>query len=110
MTYSNGELFVGQSLFFHIDACTGYSSPVDERNFIELPSNITELNGYMCGSANRKGSLCSVCIDSFGPLATSSEIMCSNCITTFARYYSVLVYLLSELIPVSTLFLSLKPT
>ena len=84
MTYSNEELLVGQSLFFQIDAYTGYSSLVDKRDFIELPSNITELNDYMCGPANRKGSLCSECIDGFGPSATSSEVMCSNCTTTFA--------------------------
>ena len=57
----------------------------------------------MCGSANRKGFLCSECIDGFGPSATSLKFKCSNC-TAMSAGYRVILYLLSELIPMSIFY------
>ena len=54
----------------------------------------------MRGSASRKGTLCSECIDGHGPLATSPNFKCRNCTNAFARY-SVVIYLMLELIPVT---------
>ena len=97
MTYSEEEgFFISTSYYYDASALKKSASLP---NFIELPSNISELNDYMCGSANRKGFLCSECIDGFGPSATSPKFKCSNCSNTFARY-SVVIYLLSELVPV----------
>ena len=103
MTHSNGGLFFSFSLYFNP---FGYEKPVGEPGFIELPANISDLNDYMCGPANRKGMLCSECIDDFGPSATSSKFVCSNCTTTYARY-SVVLYLLSELLPVTIFYFSI---
>ena len=100
MTHSNGQLFFSYSLYFDAD---GYDKPVGEPGFIELPANISDLNDYMCGPANRKGMLCSECIDGFGLSVTSPNFKCSNCSTAYARY-SVVLYLLSELLPVSIFY------
>ena len=67
-----------------------------------LPHNITELNDYMCGSMNRMNSLCSDCIDGYGPSFTSLEFQCSNCIGV---WYGVPLYLLVELGPITLLYL-----
>ena len=40
---------------------------ISEPGFISLPENVSELNDYMCGPMNRKGLVCSECIDGFGP-------------------------------------------
>ena len=40
---------------------------VTDDNYIRLPDNVSELNDYLCGPVNRKGKLCSECIDGFGP-------------------------------------------
>ena len=100
MTYSNGGLFFSYSLYFDR---LGYNKPVGKPGFIELPANISDLNDYMCGPANRKGLLCSECIDGFGPSATSPKFHCSNCTNVYTRY-SVVLYLLLELLPVSIFY------
>ena len=45
---------------------------ITEQRYVLLPDNISELNSYMCGLMNRKGPLCSQCIDGFGPALTST--------------------------------------
>ena len=101
MTYSEEKgLFISNSYYY--DA-SGLNRSASQPGFIELPSNISELNDYMCGSANRKGFLCSECIDGFGPSATSPKFKCMNCSNIVARY-SVTIYLLSELVPVTIFY------
>ena len=48
-------------------------------DFVQLPSNVCELNDYMCGHMNRKGIVCSECVDGFGPYVTSFGYKCANC-------------------------------
>ena len=72
--------------------------------YIILPDNISELNDYMCGPMNRKGFLCSVCIDGFSPSFTSPDYMaCSNC--TASRYYGVPLFILTEIVPITLFYL-----
>ena len=94
------SLFLGRSFYYDV---SGLNRSASQPGFIELPSNVSELNDYMCGSANRKGFLCNECIDGFGPSATSPKFKCMNCSNTFARY-SVTIYLLSELVPVTIFY------
>lgn len=102
MTHSKeiGLSFLRNS--FYYDA-PDLNDPASQSGFIELSSNISELNNYMCGPADRKGFLCSECIDGFGPSATEPRFKCSNCTNAFAGY-SVVVYLLSELVPVTVFY------
>ena len=82
MTYSSKKgIFL--SYIFYYDK-SGFIEPASQPGYIELPSNISDLNEYMCGPTNRKGILCSECIDGFGPSATSPKFMCSNCKNAFA--------------------------
>ena len=73
-----------------------------EPGFIDLPDNISELNDYMCGSMNRKGIVCSECIDGYGPSATSPNFRCSDCTNA---WYGMPLYLLLELVPVTIFYL-----
>ena len=71
--------------------------------YIRLPSNLSHLNNYMCGPLNRKGVVCSECVDSFGPSVTSSEHWkCVNCTNT---WYGVPVFLLIEFVPITVFYL-----
>ena len=75
---------------------------VSEPGFISLPENVSELNDYMCGSMNRKGLVCSECIDGYGPSVTSPKFRCSDCSNV---WYGVPLYLLLELVPVTVFYL-----
>ena len=75
---------------------------ISEPGFISLPRNISELNDYMCGPMNRKGVVCSECIDGFGPSVTSPNFRCSDCSNA---WYGVPLYLLLELVPVTVFYL-----
>ena len=68
--------------------------------YFSLPSNVSELNDYMCGPMNRKGLVCSECIDGFGPSATSFGYKCAHCSDSWS---GVLLYVLIEFGP-ATLF------
>ena len=75
---------------------------ISKPGFIDLPDNISELNDYMCGPMNRKGIVCSECIDDYGPSATSINFRCSDCTNA---WYGVPLYLLLEIVPVSVFYL-----
>ena len=44
--------------------------------FITLPSNISELNDFMCGGIKREGDLCYSCVNNTGPSLTSGRVGC----------------------------------
>ena len=71
--------------------------------YIYLPDNISELNEYMCGPMNRKGIVCSECIDGYGPSVTSLQFQCSTCSSV---WYGVLIYLLIEVVPVTIFYIT----
>ena len=75
---------------------------ISEPGFINLPKNVTELNDYMCGPMNRKGIVCSECIDGYGPSVTSPNFRCSDCSNA---WHGVPLYLLLELVPVTVFYL-----
>ena len=75
---------------------------ISEPGFISVPDNISELNDYMCGPMNRKGILCSECIDGYGPSVTSPNFRCSDCSNA---WYGIPLYLLLELVPVTVFYL-----
>ena len=41
--------------------------------FITLPSNLSELNNFMCSSSKREGDLCDHCINNTGPALVNIE-------------------------------------
>ena len=94
MTYEEGGgIYLAHCHYFKIDT---NSYKISANNHMILPKNVSELNDYMCGPMNRKGRLCSECIEGFGPSFTSFGSVCSNCTDA---WYRVLVYLFLEFVP-----------
>ena len=103
LTFSKERgLFLSYCMYFDLSAFKKVQSAT-EPGFIELPSNLSELNNQICGPANRKGFLCSECADGFGPSATSPKFKCMNCTYAFTRY-GITIYLLSEIVPVTAFY------
>ena len=71
--------------------------------YIQLPDNISQLNDYMCGPLNRKGRICSECIDGFAPSVTSFGYECSNCT---GNWYGIPLYLVLEFVPITIFYLT----
>ena len=96
-TYKEGRgTVIAECLYFKPDGLNltrdGYS----------LPQNISELNSYMCAHMNRNNTLCSDCIDGFGPSFTSPGFECCNCT---GLWHGVLLYLIVDLAPITLLYL-----
>ena len=101
MTYSKERgLFLSYSSYFDSSAFVKYTT---EPGYVELPINLSELIDQICGPANRKGFLCSKCVDDFGPSATSPKFKCMTCSYAFTRY-GIIIYLLSEIVPVTAFY------
>ena len=71
--------------------------------YFQLPNNISELNDYMCAPMNRKGRICSECIDGFALSVTSIGHQCSNCTDA---WYRVPLYLILEFVPITLFYLA----
>ena len=98
LTYSEEINMLSASLCPYFELI-GHNTSVT--NYIGLPDNISELNNYMCGLMNRKGIVCSECIDGYGPSVTSVKFRCSDCSNA---WYGVPLYLLLELVPVTVFY------
>ena len=46
---------------------------------MQLPSNVSLLNEFMCGPLNREGTLCGKCKDAYGTALYSYTLKCSKC-------------------------------
>ena len=73
-------------------------------HYIRLPDNLSELNDYLCGPMNRKGRVCSECMDGYGPAVMSAgfDIQCSNCT---GSWYGVPLFLFLEFFPTTVFYL-----
>lgn len=95
MTYEEGGgFYVGICDNVHISNTT-------DDNYIRLPSNVSDLNNYMCGPMNRKGMMCSECADGFGLAVFSIEQVCANCTGV---WYGVPLYLFIVFVPVTVFY------
>lgn len=90
---------------FEFGSCHYFQSKqghhITERGYVLLPDNISELNSYMCGLLDRRGPLCSQCIDGFGLALTSTGFTGSNCTSS---WYGVPLYLIVECVPITILY------
>ena len=99
MTYEEGVgIFVGRCQAFEVN---GHNKSETFPGFITLPDNVSELNDYMCGPMNRKGLVCSDCMEGFGPSVTFYGFSCSNCTDA---WYGVAVYLFLEFVPITIFY------
>ena len=71
-------------------------------HYITLPESISDINDFMCRPLNRKGRVCSECMEGYGPAVMSAgfDIQCSNCT---GAWYGIPLFLFLEFFPV-TLF------
>ena len=72
------------------------------RIFSEMPGDPDKLEDAMCGSYNRRGLLCRECIDGYGPAVYARDMKCTKCNRGF-----IILYLVTELVPLTILFLIL---
>lgn len=99
MTYNEGEgYYVGLCDYFNLDK---YNKSTLNK-YISLPSNVSELNDYMCGPLNRKGIMCNQCINGYGLSVTSTGHTCSDCASA---WYGVPLYLFLEFVPITIFYL-----
>ena len=100
MTYEEGDgFYVGPCSYFDLSQ---YKHSANYYNYISLPSNISQLEDYMCGPLNRKGIMCSQCIDGYGPSITSVGYACEKC----THWYLLPLYLLLELVQIAVVYFS----
>ena len=89
MTYSeNNGVYFAKCFYFQPPT----NSIVVNGHFL-LPSNVSELNDFMCGAMNRQGIVCEECIDNYAPSPTSFGYKCSKCSDSWS---GVIVYLLVD--------------
>ena len=98
MTYEEGKgFYAGRCNYYKL----GSYNMSGNGNYITLPSNVSELNDYMCGPLHRRGVLCSECAKGYGHSVTSVGYTCSKCTGV---WYGVPLYLLIEFVPITIFF------
>ena len=55
------------------------TTSVDHDFYIQLPSNVSSLNQFMCGPLNREGKLCGKWKDGYGIALYSYSLECIKC-------------------------------
>ena len=75
----------------------------ESAHYITLPENVSEINDYMCRPLNRKGRVCSECMDGYGPavMSVGFDIQCANCSGT---WYGVPLFLFLEFFPITVFY------
>ena len=99
MTYST----TGATEFGPCPYITRYNTTtnVDHGFYIQLPSNVSLLNGFMCGPLNREGPLCGKCKDGYGIALYSYTLECSKC---WGHGYGWVLYYFLELFPITVMY------
>ena len=69
--------------------------------YIELPSNASILNEFMCGPLNREGPLCGKCKDGYGTALYSYTLECRKC---WVHGYGWVLYWALELLPITVMY------
>ena len=75
----------------------------DGAHYVTLPENLSDINDFMCRPMNRKGRLCSECMEGYGPavMSVGFNIQCSNCTGV---WYGVPLFLFLEFIPITVFY------
>ena len=87
-------------------ACpAGYCRDDDDASnpFYILPHTCQELEDYLCGPRHRKGRLCGECANNYTVFFHSEQYNCKECKYSYLGW---LLYILSELLPVTLVFLT----
>jgi len=73
----------------------------DQVFYIQLPSNVSSLNEFMCGPLNREGPLCEKCKNGYGIALYSYTLECSKC---WGHGYGWVLYYFLELFPITVMY------
>ena len=98
MTYNNTT---GVTEFGPCPYIGHYSNLADDFFYIQLPSNVSLLNEFMCGPLNREGALCRKCKDGYGAALYSYTLECSKC---WGHGYGWVLYYFLELFPITVMY------
>jgi hypothetical protein len=74
-----------------------------QNGYVELPTNVSDLNDFMCGIWNREGYLCSKCKTGYGLAIPNVFMNCMQC--NFSSRQGWVFYMMLQLVPVLVLFL-----
>ena len=77
------------------------STHVDDLFYIQLPSNLSLLNEFMCEPLNREGPLCGKCKDGYGIALYSYTLECSKC---WGHSYGWALHYFLELFPITVMY------
>ena len=88
---------------FYVNFCDSMISSLNitNGNYFRLPTNVSDLNDYMCGPMNRQGLMCSQCADGFGLAIFTVGHPCTNCIGV---WYGVPLFLFIEFVPITAFY------
>ena len=100
MTYSKSTGPVVGACFYNCEHPTLDPLPTDGLYHL-LPSNVTELNTYMCERLNRAGQLCGQCKDNYSIPVYSYDMKCVNCSTSPFNWVK---YILAAFLPLTVFF------
>ena len=94
---------------FYVGSCNYFDlskyNLSDTVNYFRLPSNVSELNSYMCTPLNREGTLCGRCKDGYGHSLTSITSVRNTCEKCDNLYWLPLLgYLILELLQVVVVY------
>ena len=98
MTYSNTT---GVTAYGACPYTAHYSNIVEQFFYIQLPSNVSLLNEYMCGLLNREGPLCGKCKGGYGAALYSYTLECSKC---WGHGYGGVLYYFLGLFPITVMY------
>ena len=74
---------------------------VDHIFYIQLPSNVSLLNEFMCGPLNQEGPLCGKCKDGYGIALYPYTLECCKC---WGHGYGWVLYFFLELFPITVMY------
>ena len=77
------------------------TTPVDHVPYIQLLSNLSLLNEFMCGPLNQEGTLCGKCKDGYGITLYSYTLECSKC---WGHGYGRVLYFFLKLFPITVMY------
>ena len=96
MTYNESTGPVVGACFYN------YLRPTQTHTLYEsVPSDIIELNNYMCGQLNREGQLCGRCKENYSVPVYSYEMKCVQCSIS---PFNWILYILAAFLPLTVFF------
>lgn len=105
LSYDEGKKVLSRTIPKNLQLPWKYN--ITNAGEVLLPTDLSRLNDYMCAPLNRKGYMCSECIEGFGPSMVSSytgNLMCCDC-SKASGWYGVVLYLSMEFIPLTIFYL-----